>query len=104
LFYNRPPSSLAGIKNKPPRLMAKKKDIKITPAAIRRLQEKFKINNLLGMSESDQEKISLDFFIEFAREGQQHLEEPPSTEEIEEMDFKEIAWIFKDYLADLGKE
>lgn len=78
-----------------------KPKLKLTPAAVRRLEKTHGIKNLLVMGEEDTGKLSLDFFIDFTVEGSAHLgDKAPTREQLEEDgDLRELIDNVKTYLG-----
>ena len=77
-----------------------KTKLRLSPAAIRRIEKKHSIKNLLVMKDEDTDKLTLDFFVDFTVEGSSHQADPPSAESLEESaDLKELIANVKDYLG-----
>lgn len=80
--------------------MKTKSKLKLTPAAVRRLEKKHDLKNLLVMGPDDLNKLSVDFFVDFTVEGLAHTDEAPTAEDLEETgDLKELIDNVKVYLG-----
>ena len=66
--------------------------LKLTVRAIRSLQEKHGIANLLQATADDVAKMAtLDFLVDFYFEGSLKWEAPPSKDDIEDLDIAELS-------------
>lgn len=76
------------------------KPLKITPRAIRALQEKHGISNLLQPSAEDGVKMAtVDFLVDFTYEGSRSWDAPPPAEAIEEFEIGEMVAAVKGALS-----
>lgn len=76
------------------------KPLKITPRAIRALQEKHGISNLLQPAPEDGVKMAtVDFLVDFTYEGSRSWENPPAVEAIEEFEIGEMVAAVKGALS-----
>jgi len=74
--------------------------LKLTIRAIRALQEKHGISNLLQPTEGDAVKMAcLDFVADFYHEGSRGWEKPPTPEEIEETPIGDVLQAVKQALS-----
>jgi hypothetical protein len=80
-----------------------KPNLSLKLKAVRKLQDKHGIKNLLNLGD-DLANISPDFLGDLYYEGTRHLEKPPTMEEIEDIDLRDLMDALKDYLgAEPGK-
>lgn len=77
-----------------------KQPLKITPRAIRALQTKHGISNLLQPTAADGEKMAtVDFLVDFTYEGSRSWDQPPAVEAVEEIEIGEMLTAVKAALS-----
>lgn len=81
-----------------------KESLSLKLKSVRLLQNKHGIKNLLNLGE-DAANISPDFLADLYFEGTRGWNNPPTMEQIEEMDLRELADAMRDYMGggDAGK-